>query len=481
MLSFMDYIVLAFDKSTHWNHDNSYSSLTATSDALLSFQTPSTLGIHVSSLSTSNFATSYSLSTLGQIDGLISYLYTSHPLSHVPSQTPSIPLRNLVRSYRDLRLPRLADDWHEDVYHVVNGRKPTLLYASLALPPPSTLTAKYIRRLSPETLLSLSLYSKSLKAPTVSSSPPAASVLAHVQHDTGQYSLEGLASTDSALIGLRGLWNFGLGQRPNAQPALSPETLVISDDDSPGLPWAAQASVHTPDDAVVAYRNQLASKPALLSAGAEFYYSPFGHLLGLSTGLRFTTLAPHIIPGRVSPISSGKPRAGTSASLLMPSDMTHSSYPYTMTLTLNPLVGSISSTYSVRPTRNLALSSRCDFNFYSWESRYVIGAEMWRGRGSNGTREDGVAWAKEKLRDWFTPEETAMKEERFERQEENVLKFRVDDAYNFKALWTGRVKDLLVSAGFGVHPVSKRAASINLDDNMQKWTGSVGVSVAYST
>ena len=74
-----------------------------------------------------------------------------------------------------------------------------------------------------------------------------------------------------------------------------------------------------------------------------------------------------------------------------------------------------------------------------------------------------------------------MKEERFERQEENVLKFRIDDAYNFKALWTGRVKDLLVSAGFGVHPVSKRAASINLDDNMQKWTGSVGVSVAYST
>ena len=477
----MDYIVLAFDKSTHWNHDNSYSSLTATSDALLSFYTPSTLGIHVSSLNTSKFATSYSLSTLGQIDGLISYLYTSHPLVHVPSQTPSIPLRNLVRSYRDLNLPRVTADRHEDVYRIVNGRPPTLLYASLALPPPSTLTAKYIRRLSPETLLSLSLYSKSLKVSTVSASPPAASVLAHFQHDTGRYSLEGLASTDSALIGLRGLWNFGLGQRPHTHASIFPESIVISDDDAPGLPWAIQTPVPAQDDCVIAYHDRLASKPSLLSAGTEVYYSPFSHLLGLSTGLRFTTLAPHITPGPAFRESSGKPRAGTSASLLTPSNIVHSSFPYTMTLTLNPLMGSIASTYSVRPTPNLALSSRCDFNFYSWESRYVIGAEIWRGRGLSGSRDEGVAWAKEKLRDWFTPEETAMKEERFEREDENVLKFRIDDAYNFKALWTGRVKALLVSAGFSVHPVTKRVASVGSEDGLQKWTGSVGVSVAYST
>lgn len=99
----------------------------------------------------------------------------------------------------------------------------------------------------------------------------------------------------------------------------------------------------------------------------------------------------------------------------------------------------------------------------------------------SGSRDEGVAWAKEKLRDWFTPEETAMKEERFEREDENVLKFRIDDAYNFKALWTGRVKALLVSAGFSVHPVTKRVASVSSEDGLQKWTGSVGVSVAYST
>jgi mitochondrial distribution and morphology protein 10 len=32
MLKFMDYVVYAFGDATEWNRDNSYSSLTATSD-----------------------------------------------------------------------------------------------------------------------------------------------------------------------------------------------------------------------------------------------------------------------------------------------------------------------------------------------------------------------------------------------------------------------------------------------------------------
>lgn len=450
----MDYVVRAFGSSTGWNHDNSYSTLTATSDALLGFDTPSNLSLNVSSLSTSNFATSYTLSTLGQIDGSVSYLYTNHPLGHLPAQSPSIPLRNLVRGYRDLRLPITS------AYEPWSGKKPTLLHASLALPPPSTLTAVYARRIRPETLLSLSLYSKSVAAPTVNSTPPQASLLAHIQHDTGQYSIEGLASTDSALLGARGLWNFGIA--PPVSPYHAIEAVEAGPD--PIVP----ASRPSPEDALRSYRNRLESKPSLLSAGAEFYYSPFSHVIGMSTGLRFTTLASHIKPG--------KPLAGTSAPLLTPANVAHSSFPYTMTLTLNPLVGSIASTYSVKPTSYLALSSRCDFNFYSWESRYMVGAEIWRGRTTRG--DETVVWARDKLQDWFTPDEQALKEERVEREDENVLKVRVDDAWNLKALWTGRVKALLVSAGVGVSPVAKRGVE---GDSVQRWTGNVGVSVAYST
>ncbi|RMZ89390.1 hypothetical protein DV736_g3378, partial [Chaetothyriales sp. CBS 134916] len=442
MLPFMDYMLYAFGRSTGWNQENSYSALTATSDALLSFDTPKTLSLNVSSLSTPNFATAYTISTLGQIDGSISYLYTSHGLAHFPSQSTSIPLRCLIKGYRDLGLPKIPVDSSASVDGEVP--KPTLAYAALALPPPTVLTALYARRLSEKTLLSLSVYSKSQSTPRANSAPPPASVLAHLQHDAGQYSVEGLASTDSALLGARGLWNFGTGP-PSATPFV-PQTDHTADkaEHSAASIEPAARSVPPPLDELAAYHNRLASKPNLLSAGAEFYYSPFSHVIGMSTGLRFTTLAPHITPAEPG---AGKPLAGTAASLLAPSNLTHSSFPYTMTLTINPLVGSFASTYSVRPTPNLALSSRCDFNFYSWESQYVVGAEIWRGTSSTPSGDDPLAWAKLKLKGWFSAEEQTLKDERFERENENVLKLRVDDSLAFKALWCGRVKSLLANKG----------------------------------
>jgi mitochondrial distribution and morphology protein 10 len=514
MLDFMDYIAQAFGTSTDWNPDNSYSSLTATSDALLSFETPSTLSLHVSSLSTPNFASSYTLSTLGQIDGSISYLYSSIPLGHIASEASSIPLRHLTRGYRDIRLPVsiLPGEKKNITFLTEDGRKPILLHATMALPPPSVLTALYARRISPATQLSLSLYSKSIATPAVSSAPPPASVLAHLQHDTGQYSIEGLGSTDNALLGVRGLWNFGLAPpKPvESAPSLStPPPEVVDGAESfppPGISLPSHLSAQT------AYHNRLASKPSLLSAGAEFYYSPFSHVIGLSTGLRFTTLAPHITPSLDPPhdtnVLTGKPLAGTSASLLStaghslltPSNISHSSFPYTMTLTATPLTGSISSTYSVRPTPTLALSSRFDFNFYSWESRYVVGGELWRPQkqrpstSSDTETSDPVQWARELTKDWFSPAELALKQSRLERQGENVLKFRVDDGWNVKASWAGRVKSLLVEVGVSVNPIST-ASSLNkatgpnppanmLDtpgNGIKRWTGNVGVSIAYST
>ncbi|OAL37629.1 hypothetical protein AYO20_03136 [Fonsecaea nubica] len=538
MIGFLDYIVHAFGTSTDWNPDNSYSSLTATSDALLSFQTPSTLSLHVSSLSTPNFASSYTLSTLGHIDGSISYLYSSIPLSHVPSEAPSIPLKYLTPGYRDIRLPLTflpgkkkdnSKSLSED------GRKPILLHATLDLPPPSVLTALYARRISPETLLSISIYSKSTSTPVTNTGPPPASILAHVQHDAGQYSVEGLGSTDNGLLGIRGLWNFGL-TAPKMQAA-SPSrhlpslqttdaTDISTDFSLPGPSSARQGDALTP------YQIRLASKPSLLSAGAEFYYSPLSHVIGLSTGLRFTTLTPHITPSEPPPYPSPShhnPRAGTSAAilstashaLLTPSNVPYSSFPYTMTLTLTPLTGSISSTYSVRPTSTLSLSSRFDFNFYSWESRYVVGGELWRPRrrrtsssspfsrnaegNSAETDRDPIQWARTLTKDWFSPTERSLKEERIEREEETVLNFRVDDSWNVKALWTGRVKSLLVEVGVSVNPVGGAAAGgfrasglsagtgnaiktagqhggVESDEGgVKKWTGKVGVSVVYST
>ena len=493
MITFMDYIVHAFGTSTGWNHDNSYSSLTATSDALLSFPTPSTLSFHVSSLSTPYFATSYTLSTLGQIDGSISYLYSTVPLHFVPSRAPHIPLRTLIRGYRDVKLPSAALDTVSAQLNE-DGRKPTLLHATLALPPPSTLTALYARRLDPKTLVSLSLHSRSIANPSNLGPPPAA-VLAHIQRDTGRYSVEGLGSTDHALLGFRGLYNFGLDPPKQSDAVFTSSQSTFESVD--GLTDLAIPATKRPSsiDLLATHRASLASKPSLLSAGGEFYYSPTSHVIGLSTGLRFTTLAPHIRPSQ--PSSPSRPLTGTSAALssalLAPGNIPHSTFPYTMTLTLTPLTGSLASTYSVQPTSNLALSSRFDFNVYSWESRYVVGAEIWRRRRRSRSQadaeaDDGVAWAREKLAGWFSDDELQVKRERVEREEENVLKLRVDDAWSMRALWTGRVKDLLVSAGVSVSPVKEKillpgGPVINPvgDERRQRWTGSFGIEIAYST
>lgn len=496
MLPFMDYVIREFGTATGWNYDNSYSLLTATSDAILSFETPTSATLHVSSLSTANFATSYTLSTLGQLDGSLSYLYSNVPLRHVPSQSPSIPLKRIVECYRDVPLPVRLEDVVSAVPALKDGRKPTLLHATLALPPPSTLTALYARRVRPETQFSVYLNSRSVTAPATPGPPPA-SVLAHVQHDTGRYSVEALASTDNALLGARALWNFGLGQ-----PDLEYQTLgnIAKLGGNPDIPIPPEMV-----DGLSPYYRRLSSKPSLLSAGAEFYYSPFSHVIGLSTGLRFTTLASHITPTDTTKTGS-RPLTGTSAALtsalLAPANVSHSSFPYTMTLTLNPIIGALASTYSVKPTSNLALSSRFDFNVYSWESQYTLGAEIWRGRGRKSksrkidVKEDGallvsdeLEWVSRRTKEWFSVEERLLKDERMDREQENVIKLRVDAGCNIGALWTGRVKSLLVSAGVSINPVAgstsmlgrESAAVLDAEGRRKRWTGKVGLSVAYST
>lgn len=422
------------------------------------------------------------------IDGSISYLYSTIPLDGIPSATPSIPLRSFVRGYRDISLPLVPPK----SYELLDGeRKPTLLHATMALPPPSVLTALYARRISPRTLLSLSLNSKSGSSPTTGSSPPPASILAHVQYDTGRYRVEALGSTDSALLGLRGLWNFGFAaQSPTGESLLSgsgPDHLEELSD------------ISNPTESIN-HQHTVKPKPSLLSAGAEVYYSPLSSVIGLSTGLRFITLPP-ANSVHVASSTSSKPLAGTSVALSSAasnafSSQNASSFPYTMTLTLTPLTGSLTSTYSIKPTQNLALSSRFGFNVYSWESEYVLGAEIWRQHPKPqdpSPNQDGLDWAREKAAEWLNDAEKVLlrqqKEEK-RKPEESVIKLRVDDNWNIRVLWTGRVKALLVSAGVNLTPASTSnyrsqmagpGASGSGAGFEKKWKGSVGVEVAYSS
>lgn len=395
---------------------------------------------------------------MGLLDGSVSYLFSTVPLHNTPSKSGVIPLRKLVPGYRQIECPVThVRGWGWD--SILGGRsgyssdatsdptrKATLLHATLHLPAPSTLTALFLRRISPSTKLSLALCSSQGPPPTKFA--PQASLLAQISHDTGKYCNEYLFSTDNALFGWRGLWNLG--------------PITKTDKNDPTSPKAS-------------------SRLSLLSAGGEAYYSPLSSLVGLSTGLRFTTL-PAASSG-LSPVSS---------------------FPYTLSLTLTPLTGSLLTSYSLRASPNLAFSSRFGFNVYSWESEMVAGCEIWRcaRRIPPQKEDDGLEWARRKMRGWKTSTEAdsgdagtlphplfptlsvpdssaelfpssssspvAPKSEHLFSSSplpydppslstphgDSVIKIRVDQSWNFRILWEGRVKELLVTAGVSLGPSS---------------------------
>ena len=142
------------------------------------------------------------------------------------------------------------------------------------------------------------------------------------------------------------------------------------------------------------------------------YYGLLNKSGGISTGLRFATLP------------------------------SHTGFPYTMTLTLNPLMGNLSSTYSVLASPLLALSSRFDFNVYSYESELQIGTELWRRKAKPLT--DNLEWARLKMaQDTQGNTNAKLKDDAMS----GCLKARIDQRGSLGLLWEGRVKELLYSCG----------------------------------
>lgn len=103
----------------------------------------------------------------------------------------------------------------------------------------------------------------------------------------------------------------------------------------------------------------------------------------VSTGFRFTTLPDATPPSFQLPGPSSSPLSQISKS-------PPSQPPTTITALFNPMLGHMSGAYSARVSRDLSLSSRFDFNVYSYESEWTMGAEWWVRRASQSAedRED---------------------------------------------------------------------------------------------
>ncbi|KAL2126528.1 hypothetical protein VTI74DRAFT_751 [Chaetomium olivicolor] len=432
MREFMHYITNAFYGATGWNEDNTYRELNVTARELIDFPLPRGLRLTLSSLATPHFATSYQLGSVGIVNGSISYLHSTVPLTGIAAQSDQIPLPALLRSYRrlhDLGSPSRSGYWgaedtsaepappagpNADLHADRSGS--SLLYGRLYLPQ-SLLEALVVRRLTPALQVQVSAVSeRSLRN--------GGTLLGLIQYDRGKYGVEGLASTDGGLLGVRGLYNFGGDTSTGANP---PTKACGSDTNSNNG------------------NGQSGEKERIygrFSAGGEVYYGTLNKSGGMSLGARFATLPAH---------------HGT---------------PLTATLTINPLMGNINATYAVLAKDYCSLATRMEFNVYSYESEWAVGMELWSNRRPAGfllgadpnrqpepdpeppRRKERSFQAKMEWRlDEEEPKsETTKAQDKPAIQEKyrGVLKARLDQNLRVGLLWEGRVKSLIFSLGTGV-------------------------------
>ena len=363
---------------------------------------------------------------MGIVDGSISYLYSSVPLrAHLIPQSEVVPLPALLRSYRPLPELRCDDPRTPSplVSAYTNGATSaaSLMYGRLYLPH-SMLEALIIKRISPEIQVQLS-------AVSAQSLRNGGTILGLAQYDVGRYCIEGLASSDGGLLGLRGVYNLGEESKERANTS----------------PTAGDEGTNGEKDRIY----------GRFSTGGEVYYGTLNKSGGMSLGARFATLPDHL---------------GT---------------PLTATLTLNPLMGSVSASYAVVAGAHCSLATRLEFNVYSYESAWAVGMELWRkpltrnilqdaedligaGAGApppppSASRERSfrakMEWRLDEVTEVAVPDvitpappEIQTGEVRGEKEEgyTGVLKARLDQSLRIGLLWEGRAKSLLFSLGSAI-------------------------------
>lgn len=160
-----------------------------------------------------------------------------------------------------------------------------------------------------------------------------------------------------------------------------------------------------------------------LSLGTEIWYGALNMSPGLSTALRYSTQS------------------------------TYTGKPLTMTLAFNPILGHISSTYSVKTSINSTFSSRYDFNLYSYDSNLSFGCEIFKFKDLTAP----LKKIDSHLPPFTHDNSKSSVVEAFESlvhdtDFSSVIKLSTDlNSRNVKMAWEGKYKDFLVSTGLDLH------------------------------
>ncbi|CAH6719478.1 mitochondrial distribution and morphology protein 10 [[Candida] jaroonii] len=262
---------------------------------------------------------------------------------------------------------------------------------------------------------------KSISNPNIAKN---GTMIIYLQSNTPKFSREFVYSTNEALMGFRCLFNFGNTNNSKSE-----------------------------------YQNSSAIIPKLdnsmVSIGTEVWYAAMTMSPGFSTAFRYSTKS----------TSTGKP--------------------LTMTLACNPILGQMSSTYTIKTSVASTFSSKYDFNLYSYSSNLSLGFELYNNSKRKSDSNDyDIMKSSETLHEkslLFTPDDKStptvisshhhypsdhshIDSHSQPHQKETVISafqnlvnesefnsvVRVSTSLSdkmLKLLWEGRFKDFLVSAG----------------------------------
>ncbi|KAF7301448.1 Mitochondrial distribution and morphology protein 10 [Mycena indigotica] len=370
MHPFASYILRSYYKATGWNEDNLYANITRSSNAILDFTVPRGLHLSVSKSPNSLFKTTYSMNAMPSLNGSIGYIFTSCELDIKSSGNARF--KDMLERFRVYDQPRRPEPKEEEFF---NGervdKRDYLLYGRFYLPT-GRLDALYSTQVAVR-------------------GGNASNLIFNLQHDVGKWCTEYTWSADDGV------------------PAVDASSAEQEKVRSPGM---KRVDEEDPIEGGLKGR---------VSAGAEVYFSAKERSAGISTGFRFTTFPDATPPSFQAPGSASSP-LGAKGPPSQP--------PTTITALFNPMLGHISSAYSARVSRDLSMSSRFDFNVYSYESEWTLGTEWWM--RSSDESEDPSA----------NPRASSPKGEI-----RGVVKARASTKNDVSLMWEGRIRNMLVSLG----------------------------------
>ncbi|KAF5387775.1 hypothetical protein D9615_000210 [Tricholomella constricta] len=290
-----------------------------------------------------------------------------------------------------------------------------LLYGRFYLPT-GRLDALYSTRLSPTVQALVAAISdppSNVPAEMRGRGGDVSNIMLNLQHDVGKWCTEYTWSAEDGMWGVRVLHNFGRLGMP----------IEPTDDTSSISGSRAGLKRVDEEDAVEG------GLKGRVSVGAELYFSAKEKSAGVSTGIRFTTLPDATPPSFQVPSSSSPLSLGSKGQLSQP--------PTTITALFNPMLGHISGAYSAQVSRDLCLSSRFDFNVYSYESEWTMGAEWWLRRSPSMDSEDFPA----------TPPKLSVPNLESRDDVHGVVKARASTNNDISLMWEGRLRNMLISLG----------------------------------